>query len=165
MHYLKYPPLIAVALTLAGCGGEQPGQENGAMPTQEAAATVAMLPALRPGLWRTTLIEADMPDAEKEPEDRCVGKGESLIDAFGMQQTAQCSKRTIHKAGNRYIVDASCSNKDVAMTLQANLGGDFANSVDGDLTLGLGLPGQSIPTKRYRYESRYVGACTAGREE
>lgn len=158
--------LLAAGMAVTGCGAGADQAVNAAAGADGARATetVSALPDLRSGLWRTTMIEGEVPDGD-EPEDNCVGPGENLATSLGVKEGNQCSKREIRRAGDRYVFDIACSSAHANMTVQGNLGGDFTTNVTGDLTLGLGVPGQKIETKRYRYASRYVGTCTPQAED
>ncbi|MDT8758780.1 hypothetical protein MZO42_08720 [Sphingomonas psychrotolerans] len=154
--------LIGLSLLLAGCGASSDRQPvNG---QQEAAAdttgvAVRALPKLRPGLWRTKMIEGDV--ADDGSEDRCVGpKDTDLLGSLAGGKDSQCSKRQIHRLGDGYAFDIACTSEYADATVKGNFRGDFANHVTGELTLGLAPPGQKLETRRYRYESRYVGTCT-----
>ena len=110
------------------------------------------------------MIEGDTPGGG-EPEDNCVGPGENLAGSFGIENGNQCSKREFRLEGGRYVFDIACKSPHADMTAQGSLGGDFTTSVTGDLTLGLGVPGQKLETRNYKYSSRYVGTCKPEAED
>lgn len=153
--------LLAAGLAVSGCGTGVNDESNEATRGAPAGGStkIAALPDLRPGLWRTTMIEGDAPGGD-EPEDNCVGPGENLVGSLGVDKNNRCSKREIRLEGGRYVFDIACKNSNADIIVQGSLGGDFTTSVTGDLTLGLGVPGQKIETRSYKYSSRYVGSCT-----
>ncbi|WP_342250342.1 DUF3617 domain-containing protein [Sphingomonas sp. OTU376] len=157
--------LLGFSLLLSACGSKP---DTGMHNRQNAAAdtggvAVSALPKLRPGLWRTRMIEGNL--ADDPPEDRCVGPADTdLLGSLAGGRESQCSKRQISRLGDGYAFDIACSSKYVNSTVKGNFRGDFARHVTGELALGLAAPGQRAETKQYRYESRYVGTCTPDEE-
>ncbi len=154
--------LIGLVLLLAGCGSPSDSQlANGQEEAKVATSGVAVsnLPKLRAGLWRTKMIEGEL--ADDEPEERCVGPEDTdLLGSLAGGKDSQCSKRQIYRLIDGYAFDIACASEYANATVKGNFRGDFANHVAGELVLGLAPPGEKIETKRYRYESRYVGTCT-----
>jgi hypothetical protein len=154
---------LASALILAGCN--RPGETTGDSPTdnageQNAGVVAANVPALKPGLWRVTVIAQSGPQfpaeliclSDRQSKNR-TGLGERAAEL-------PCDSRQVTYDGTNVMTNAVCDVGGIKRTIQTRAHGDFNADYWTEYTEHLDPPPADQPAEiRRRIHARWVNEC------
>jgi hypothetical protein len=168
MSLVRTASCIAFAgLALAACSKPAGKAASGAPAASSAASAPAQrdelgpeipadkLPALKAGLWETTVSTAGRPP---RAERHCESGAQKPIT-----MGKECSKLTLHRTLlGKYVLDSQCGYGEMAFGMHVEAAGDFSSHYSADITSHVKLPGKPDEVDTSHHEGRYLGPCPAG---
>jgi hypothetical protein len=124
------------------------------------------LPIRKPGLWeiKIKLTGGAAPTAMmRHCTDAAVDRDMSTM--FNPLAPSPCTKSTVLKEGDHYIINASCTADDKSIKVQSDVMGDFQSSYTVVTETKIQDDPDSDPTlTNMTLEGKYAGACKMGQK-
>ena len=123
------------------------------------------LPARKPGLWTFT-ITSDAPGSKPYEMKQCI---DSSTDAKMMQASgamaqksgAKCTKKDMHKSGNKYTGGSECIFNGTKVTVDVSFSGDFSKEYSGQTDTVFDPPIMGNAKRHTDVTAKWIGACEA----
>jgi len=122
------------------------------------------MPARKPGLWEIKMQVPGMP--QPMLSQHCIDeKTDNMLQQQGQSQARQqCSKNSMHKEGNKIILESVCKFDGTTATTKAVFSGDFSRNYRGEINTTYAPPMHGMKFSQQTLEGKWLGACKAGQK-
>jgi len=121
----------------------------------------ADMPKRKPGLWEMKTTMAEM-GGMGQTVDMCVGP--QTDDLIAQQDKGECTKKSYHRDGDRFLFKAVCKIKGSTATIEGVFSGDFENRYSGEIRSNYVPPLEGMKSMTIKQDARWLGACKSGQK-